>query len=81
MSKISKKSDTLDFESSLKKLERVVEKLESGELTLEESVKTFEEGIALSKTCQRQLKAAEQKIETLSAESGKLEDFSEEKVP
>lgn len=54
-----------DFESSLKELETLVEKLEQGDLSLEESLRSFERGIELTRTCQRALRGAEQKVETL----------------
>ena len=53
------------FEEQLTALERVVEQLERGELTLEESVKLFEEGVRLSKACKQELDAAEGRIEIL----------------
>ena len=53
------------FESDLKKLEEVVERLERGDLTLDESVKLFEEGVKLSNTCKAELDKAEGKIQVL----------------
>lgn len=53
------------FENALLKLQEAVKKLESGELTLEQSLRCFEEGVAQAKTCQQVLKAAEQKVELL----------------
>ena len=53
------------FEASLKRLETVVEQLEKGELSLEESLKLFEEGVSLSETCRKQLEAAEGKVQKL----------------
>ena len=54
-----------DFESSLKALESIVERLEDENINLEDSVKSFEEGINLVKECQKQLQEAELKIKTL----------------
>ena len=54
-----------DFETSLKKLEKLVSDLENGELPLEESIKTFEEGVKLTKHCQNLLSKAEIKIQKL----------------
>ena len=54
-----------DFESSLKELETLVNKMEQGELSLEESLSHFERGVQLSRTCQQALKDAEQKVEIL----------------
>lgn len=58
-----KKSE--QFETSLASLSTLVEKMETGDLTLEQSLNAFEEGVKLSKTCQSLLEKAEQKIETL----------------
>ena len=53
------------FEKALTKLEQVVQAMESGELSLEQSMKHFEEGMALSKLCGAKLAETEQKIEML----------------
>tara|TARA_B100001109_G_scaffold126258_1_gene102819 strand:+ start:246 stop:467 length:222 start_codon:yes stop_codon:yes gene_type:complete len=55
----------LDFESSLKELEIIVSKLEDENINLEDSVKSFEEGVSLVKKCQEQLQSAELKIKKL----------------
>lgn len=60
------------FEESLKKLEKIVEKLEDGNINLDDSIKSFEEGVALVKECQKQLSEAEIKIQTL-LEDGNVE--------
>jgi len=62
----AKKTKTSSFEEALSELEALVESMEQGELPLEESLKSFERGIALTRTCQQALKAAEQKVEILS---------------
>jgi exodeoxyribonuclease VII small subunit len=54
-----------DFERSLARLEEVVRKLESPQLSLDESMKLFEEGVELSRECQKQLEEAEGKVEIL----------------
>ena len=54
-----------DFESSLKKLEEIVTDLESGDLPLEKSITAFEDGIQLTRHCQKVLTEAELKIEKL----------------
>ena len=59
------KKDTVNFETSLKKLEQIVVKLEDGDISLEDSVKSFEEGIGLVKECQKQLSEAELKVKKL----------------
>lgn len=55
----------IKFEESLKKIEDIVEKLESGDLPLEESLKLYEDGIKLIKTCLSKLEEVERKIEIL----------------
>lgn len=56
---------TEKFETSLKKLEEVVHKLEEGDLSLEDSLKFFEEGMKLVKTCETRLNDVQKKIEIL----------------
>jgi exodeoxyribonuclease VII small subunit len=66
------------FEESLKKLESIVAQLEQGELSLEDSLKLFEEGVGLSAQCKQELDAAEGKIQILIKQrdgSHKLEPF------
>ncbi len=67
-----------NFEESLKKLETIVTQLEQGELSLEDSLKLFEEGVGLSASCKQQLDAAEAKVQMLVKQrdgSQKLESF------
>jgi len=54
------------FEDALDKLEDIVEKLEAGEISLDDSLKVFEEGNELVKLCMKKLTEAEQKIKTIS---------------
>jgi len=61
-----------DFEQKLTALELVVEKLERGDLSLEESVRLFEEGITLSNACKRDLATAEGKIQVLAEQGSEL---------
>jgi exodeoxyribonuclease VII small subunit len=63
------------FEESLTELESLVDTLERGELTLEQSLAAFERGIRLTRTCQKALDAAEQKVRILTAESPDAEPF------
>lgn len=67
----------LDFETAMRDLEELVERLEQGELPLEESLAAFERGVMLTRNCQTALKEAEQKVEILLKKGGehKLEDF------
>jgi len=53
------------FEESLKKLETIVDQLEKGDLTLEDSLKLFEEGVGLSGACKKELDEAEGKVQIL----------------
>ena len=62
---MSKQENNKDFETSLKKLEQIVSDLENGDLPLEQSIKTFEEGLKLTKHCQNLLSKAELKIQKL----------------
>lgn len=55
----------MDFEKKLTRLEQIVEKMESGDLALEDSLKLFEEGVKLSRECNTQLSEAEQKVKLL----------------
>ncbi len=63
----------MNFEESLKRLEEITERLESGELSLDESLKFFEEGVKLSRFCEQKLTETEQKVKIL--ESTDTEDF------
>ena len=68
-----KKADgELDLEGALEKLELLVESLEQGDLSLEESLKAFESGIKLTRQCQETLAAAEQKVQLLIEQNGML---------
>jgi len=60
-------AEALGFEEALKRLTAIVERLESGELSLEQSLALFEEGTRLSRTSQSQLDAAEKRVEELLA--------------
>ena len=57
-----------DFEAAMRELDEVVKAMESGELTLEQSLARFERGVALVKQCQSTLTTAELRIEQLSAD-------------
>lgn len=70
------------FEEAYGKLEAIVKRLEEGNLTLEEALKAFEEGVRLARFCSRKLDEAEKKVEILLKESdGRLtaKPFSQEK--
>lgn len=59
-----------DFEKSLSELEQLVAKLEQGDVPLEEALKTFERGVALTRQCQTALRSAQQKVEILLSKDG-----------
>ena len=56
----------MKFEEALKKLEKIVEDLEKGDLTLDEALKKYQEGIELSRACSQRLESAKKKIEVIS---------------
>lgn len=64
--------DFSQFETSLEELEKIVSRMESGDQSLEESLKDFERGVTLTKACQNMLKNAEQKVEKLVQDHGEL---------
>jgi exodeoxyribonuclease VII small subunit len=67
---VAKKDDKFDFEKALKELEKLVEDMEGGELSLEDSMKQFERGVALTRSCQQALSDAEQKVKILLDNAG-----------
>ena len=68
------------FEEALERLEEIVKKIEAGDMTLEESLETFEEGIKLSRLCSKKLDEAERKVEILlkDNEGVGIKPFTEE---
>ena len=62
----------INFEKALEELESIVEDLESGDLSLENSLKSFEKGIKLSRQCQDKLSQAELQVQKLIEEDGEL---------
>mgnify|MGYP001564912682 FL=1 len=62
----TKKTSKNSFEESLKRLEKIVESMEQGKVTLDEAVELYEEGIRLSKLCGEKLKSAELRIKKLT---------------
>jgi len=77
---VPKKSALPDFEAALNELEKIVEKMESGEQNLEDALKSFQRGIELTRTCQQGLKEAEQRVEKLLSENGdvRIDPYTEE---
>lgn len=64
---------TFHFEQSLAELESLVERMESGEMSLEDSLKAFEQGIKYTRDCQNALTKAEQKVQLLLQKNGRIE--------
>ena len=69
-----KKKSGYDFEHALSELEQLVDKMENGELSLEQSLAAYEQGIKLTRECQQMLATAEQKVQVLS-QTGELSDL------
>lgn len=83
MAKSTRKQSQPDFsrfEASLEELEKIVERMENGDQSLEQSLKDFERGVILTKACQTMLKNAEQRVEKLVKEHGELktEEFADD---
>jgi exodeoxyribonuclease VII small subunit len=70
---VSGDTKPIDFEKALAELERLVERLERGDVPLDEALQTFERGVALTRHCQAALQAAQQKVEILLKRSGQPE--------
>ena len=68
---MSKEKDN-NFETNLKKLEVIVDKLESGDIGLEESVELYEEGMKIKKICDKKLKDIEMQIKKIKIEDNKI---------
>ncbi len=64
----------MNFEESLTELEKLVDTLEKGQLSLDESLILFEKGIKLVRECDTRLKTAQQKVEQLISENGKIKE-------
>ena len=69
---MNKTTKAIDFEQQLESLEALVASLESGDLSLEDSLKSFEQGIKVARECQQALKNAEQKVELLTRQGDEL---------
>ena len=80
VARVKSKPKLPDFEQSLAELEALVTKLEQGDVPLEEALKTFERGVALTRQCQTALRTAQQKVEVLLARNGEesVEPFEDE---
>ncbi len=69
-------SQSSEFEQALEELERLVERLESGDLPLDEALRNFERGVELTRKCQGALKAAQQRVEILLRRDGAPSPFA-----
>jgi len=65
----AKPVDQMSFEDAMRELEQVVGQLERGDVPLEDSIKLYERGAALKKRCEERLKAAEEKVEAITADA------------
>ncbi|MFZ4402568.1 MAG: exodeoxyribonuclease VII small subunit [Pseudobdellovibrionaceae bacterium] len=73
----------MDFEKKLKRLEEIVQNMEKGDMSLDASLKLFEEGVQLSRECQSQLTAAEGRVKILTGLQGDqpiVQDFKPEEL-
>ncbi|MDV2685151.1 exodeoxyribonuclease VII small subunit [Alkalihalophilus sp. As8PL] len=75
-----KKVDELSFEDAMEQLEVIVEKLEQGDVPLEEAISMFQDGMQLSKDCHNKLTSVEKQMDQILHADGELEetDFQEE---
>ncbi len=67
--------EDLSFEAAMLELEQLVEQMEAGDLSLDQSLKAFERGVVLTRLCQKELKQAELKVQQLNSD-GELEDLN-----
>jgi exodeoxyribonuclease VII small subunit len=72
---MAKSKKPFQFEPALAELEALVTAMESGKMTLEESLQAFEEGIRLTRECQEALQQAEQKVQLLLSDQGDTVPF------
>jgi len=75
---VPRKKAEFDFETALRELEQLVDKMENGNFGLEESLQQFERGVSLTRACQKALSEAEQKVRILMQDNDKqgLEPFT-----
>ena len=78
---MAEKKKEIAFEEAIERLEKIVATLENGKAPLDESLRAFEEGVALINICKKQLDEAEQKVKILTEQGGKKDeqdfDYSE----
>ena len=81
MPRVKKGSKEPKFEEALARLEAIVKELEGGDLPLEDSLRLFEEGVRLTRSCSSRLETAQRRVDLLSRSAGgdlKLESFADE---
>lgn len=69
-------SEELTFEQAMDKLEEIVEKLEEGDVALEEAISIYKQGMDLSRLCHQKLKVVEDQLTEILREDGELEGFT-----
>ena len=75
---MTKKAKQSSFEDALNELEALVEQMETGDLSLDQSLAAFEKGVALTRQCQKALSEAELKVQTLTSVDGEPEPFDDD---
>jgi exodeoxyribonuclease VII small subunit len=75
---MTKKAKQSSFEDALNELEALVEQMESGDLSLDQSLAAFEKGVALTRQCQKALSEAELKVQKLTSADGEPEPFDDD---
>ena len=75
---MTKKAKQSSFEDALNELEALVEQMESGDLSLDQSLAAFEKGVALTRQCQKALSEAELKVQTLTSADAEPEPFDDD---
>ncbi len=73
---MEKKDEKLSFEDSMEKLETIVKDLERGDVKLDDAIEKYSEAMSLSKVCSDKLKKAEDAINKIVSEDGKVDDFA-----
>ncbi|KZZ41569.1 MAG: exodeoxyribonuclease VII small subunit [Saccharospirillaceae bacterium] len=67
--------DNFEFETALQQLEQLVKSMESGELSLQDSLQAFEQGVRLTRQCQQALSSAEQRVQILMEQNGQSQAY------
>lgn len=68
--------EELSFEEAMKQMEETVERLEEGDVPLEEAIRLFQKGMNLSKTCHQKLQKVERKMDQILRDDGEIESFT-----